>query len=456
MKYLGYIEVDIEIETKDIQTTLLLVVPDTPYHQTTPILLGTNVIRYFIEKIKEGSRRAGKTTYISKEWEIAYRCIVTDEKHQKSEEDGIVKSATTSTIVIPCNETKTILGKVHCVRGTCPTMMCIQTKKSTLPDGIEISPSLINLDAEDCVPVTLSNLTNQTVVIPPSASLCGLQQVERLEVQDFEDPPETDCGCIKLDLTETEKHLSQEELCKLKITLEKWNFLFSKDDLDLGQTDAVKHRIKLTDDHPFKQRFRRIPPAMFKELQQHLKQMLDSEVIRESHSPWASNIVPVRKKDGKIRFCIDYRQLNNRTVKDAYAIPRMEDILDVLHGKSWFSSIDLKSGYWQVEVDEPDKACTAFTVGPLGLYECNRLPFGLSNAPATFQRLIEHVLGDLNMSIAVVYLDDIIIFSNSYDEHLQHIEAVFEKIRRFGLKLNPSKMSVFPPEDQVPRAHCVI
>ena len=163
--------------------------------------------------------------------------------------------------------------------------------------------------------------------------------------------------------------------------------------------------------------------------------MLDIGVIRESRSPWASNIVPVRKKDGKIRFCIDFRQLNKRTVKDAYAIPRMEDTLDVLHGKMRYSCIDLKTGYWQVEMQEEDKACTAFTVGPLGLYECNRLPFGLTNTPATFQRMMENVLGNLNMTVALVYLDDIIIFSNSFQEHIQHIEAVFGRIKKFGLSL---------------------
>ena len=205
----------------------------------------------------------------------------------------------------------------------------------------------------------------------------------------------------------------------------------------------IRHGIQLTDTRPFKQKFRRIPPGMLDELQQHLKQMLNSEVIRPSHSPWASNIVPVRKPDGKIRFCIDFRQLNQRTVKDAYALPRIEDTLDLLHGMCLFSAINLKSGYWQVEMEEDHKPYTAFTVGPLGLWECNRLPFGLTNAPATFQRVMETILGDLNMKICVVYLDDIIIFSHSYEEHLQHLDAVFERIKQHGLKLNPSKCKFF-------------
>ena len=203
---------------------------------------------------------------------------------------------------------------------------------------------------------------------------------------------------------------------------------FSKNDLDMGRTNLVKHHIKLTDPIPFKEAYRRIPPQMYDEVKAHIQEMLDLGAIRPSNSPWASAIVLVRKKDGRLRFCIDLRRLNNRTVKDAYSLPKIESILDSLLGAKIFSTLDLKAGYWQVEMAEECKAYTAFTCGPLGFYECDTMPFGATNAPATFQRLMHDCLGDLNMRWCIVYLDDIIIFSDSKEEHLKRLEAVFQKL----------------------------
>ena len=171
--------------------------------------------------------------------------------------------------------------------------------------------------------------------------------------------------------------------------------------------------------------------------------MLDVRAIRHSNSPWASPVVLVRKKDGSLRFCIDLRKLNARTIKDAYSLPRIEDALDSLNGACIFTSLDLKSGYWQVELDEASIPLTAFTVGPLGFYECIRMPFGLTNAPATFQRLTESCLGDLHLEWCIIYLDDIIIFSKNPDDHLTWLRGVFECLAKAGLKLKPSKCEFF-------------
>ena len=236
--------------------------------------------------------------------------------------------------------------------------------------------------------------------------------------------------------TEEQKH-------RVKSVIEKYSFLFAMNSLDLGRTDLIKHQIKLKDYTPIKDRYRRIPPHQYEEVRKHLKEMLDIGAIRRSSSPWASPVVLVCKKDGSLRFCIDLSKLNARTVKDAYSLPRIEDALDSLNGACIFTSLDLKSGYWQVKLDKESIPLTAFTVGPLGFYECVRMPFGLTNAPATFQRLMESCLGELHLDWCIIYLDDIIIFSRTPNDHITRLEGVLEKLAKAGLKLKPSKCEFF-------------
>ena len=182
---------------------------------------------------------------------------------------------------------------------------------------------------------------------------------------------------------------------------------------------------------------------MYDDMRAHIQEMLDIGTICKLHNPWASAVVLVWKKDGGQRFCIDLRKLNNWTVKDAYLLPQIEKTLDSLQGSQWFSSLNLKFGYWQVKMDQESKPLTLFTVGPLGFYECERMPFGLTNAPATFQRLMETCLEDLNLHWCIIYLDDIIIFSKDLTSHFERPEAVFQKLEKAGLKLKPSKCELF-------------
>ena len=246
----------------------------------------------------------------------------------------------------------------------------------------------------------------------------------------------------QLDVTGSDSW-TENQKSKIKKVFEDYNDVFDLNPLELGRTSLVKHTIKVIDPKPFKERYRRIPPHQYEEVRKHLKEMEAVSEIRRSNSPWASPVVLVKKKDGSLHFCIDLQKLNARTIKDAYSLPRIEESLDCLNGASIFTSLDLKSGYWQVELDDESIPLTAFTVGPLGFYECVHMPFGLTNAPATFQCLMESCLREMHLNWCIIYLDDVIIFSKTPEEHIERLQAVLQKLRSAGLKLKPSKCEFF-------------
>ena len=184
--------------------------------------------------------------------------------------------------------------------------------------------------------------------------------------------------------------------------------------------------------------FYRVDPVKRELIQKEVKKMLDMGVIRRSKSPWSSPVVIVPKPDGTARFCIDYRKLNKITRKDNYPLPRIDDLLEAFRGCKWFTSLDLAAGYWQVLMKLEDIEKTAF-ITPDGTYEFLVMPFGLCNAPATFQRMMNLIFEDLLMRYIKVYLDDCNIHSQTFEKHLNHLEEVFNRLRKAGLKLKPSK-----------------
>ena len=171
-----------------------------------------------------------------------------------------------------------------------------------------------------------------------------------------------------------------------------------------------------------------------------LEEMLQQQIIRPSKSSFASPIVLVRKKDNTLRLCIDYRRLNDRTRKDSFPLPRIEETLEALHGAAYFTTLDLAHGYFQVVMAEDSVDKTAFRV-PWGLYEFERMPQGLTNSPSTFQRIMEYILGDMNLSEIVLYLDDVLVFSKTLDEHLNRLDRVLSRLRSHGLKVKGKKCS---------------
>ena len=230
-----------------------------------------------------------------------------------------------------------------------------------------------------------------------------------------------------------------EKLCSL---LEEYNDVFCLEEGERGETDLVEMHIDTGDASPRRQPVRRVPFAVRQEVARQLREMQDAQIIQPWSSPWASPIVLVRKKDGTLRYCIDYRDLNSVTKSDLYPLPRIDDLLDQLGKSRYFSTLDLAAGYWQIKVDVESREKTAF-ITRQGLFEFQVMPFGLTNAPAVFQRLMEKVLHDLNPEegpdFVEVYIDDVLIFSRTIDEHLEHLKQVLERLRSAGLKLKPTK-----------------
>jgi hypothetical protein len=447
LPYLGYIDVSIEIPSLHMTNDhcLLLVVPDTSYNNEVPVIIGTNIL--YPLKSNVSSKVIATPDNIS--WNRAFQCLAWQDR-QLSRNEGmlaLIKSVSNKTISIPCNRTMIIPGIVDSKVSANNCLAVMQhTARSMLPDGVEVVPLLVDYHANsnDILHVVLSNHTSSTITIPSKAIISQLQWCTNSMLPSTNSPgqpsndPTTKANFLSMfDIAGAA--VNDEQRKQLEYFINSQRSVFSLSEDSLGFTNLVQHKITLNDCTPFKQKHRRIPPAMYDELRQHLQTLLDTKVIKKSNSPWSSNIVIARKKNGDLRLCIDYRQLNLRTIKDSYALPRIEEVLDCLSGSKYFTVLDMKSGYHNIEVLEEHKSRTAFSVGALGLYEYERMPFGLTNAPATYQRLMEELFGDINHKECVIFLDDIVVYAPTFEEHLTRLKNVFGKIRESGMLLSPKK-----------------
>jgi hypothetical protein len=285
------------------------------------------------------------------------------------------------------------------------------------------------------IPVRMVNFTHETKVLP-----AGLQLGEGSEGTILETKTTSKSGSpgkpwIK-ELYNSIERKDSVQKTQLTRLFKKYEDVFAAHEFDLGRTSIVRHAIPLDDPSPVKLRPYRIPVALQAECEEHIQKMLKHSIIRRSVSAWGAPVVLVKKKDNSRRFCVDFRRLNNQTQKDVYPLPRIEEMIDKLAQSQFFTTLDLASGYWQIEVTEEDKPKTAFNTGT-GLYEFNVLPFGLTGAPATFQRTMDFLFMDV--CHVMVYIDDLIIFSTTFQEHLRDLEAVFKRLKQAGMKLKPTK-----------------
>ena len=232
--------------------------------------------------------------------------------------------------------------------------------------------------------------------------------------------------------------LSEDQRRQFSSLVTEYEDIFSKDSSDLGKSGLLEHAIDTGDCKPVKQPPRRVPPYQREVIDKQLDELLATGRVEPSQSPWSSPVVLARKHDGTYRMCIDFRKLNQSTKKDAIPLPRTDDLLEALGGAQWFSSLDLASGYWQMQVKEEDRPKTAFSTHR-GQFQWTVMPFGLTNGPASFTRLMNLALSGLTWTHCLVYLDDIIIWAPTFEDHIHRLRLVFDRIRAAGLKLKPSK-----------------
>ena len=306
--------------------------------------------------------------------------------------------------------------------------------------GLQIANGIIL--PKDNMQIQVANLSKSTITIPIDqklANMCRLN-INQLNTINQTTPTNTDDEKQaneqeeEIDLSKTDLNKNQTQ--RLQQLVEEYRDVFSNKP---GKTAKLKHQINIKEGtRPINAPPYRCAPNRRKIIEDNINEMLKEHIITPSNSPWASPVVLAPKKNGSLRFCIDYRKLNAVSIRDAYPIPRVDDTLDALGEAKFISTIDLRSGYWQVEMDPDSQAMTAF-ISHKGLYEFNVMPYGLMNAPATFQRLMDIVLAGLKWQCCLVYIDDVIIYSNTFDQHIKDLTAVFDALRNANLTLKVSK-----------------
>ena len=331
-----------------------------------------------------------------------------------------------------------------CIEGLCEDNSCFMVPRS------------VN-SLNDCkTGIMCANVTNKSIILHPNQKLGIFTPVEIPEPRDVHSINENmssrdalETGDIStnilqlFDLSSTDLTAQQKQL--VYSLLERHSGVVGESELDLGLTHTIEHKIIIDNTGPIKQRYRRFPGPLREEIQVEVDKLLSRGIIEPSQSAWSSPLVPVRKKTGQLRLCIDYRMVNAHTRKDSYPLPHLGDAISRFKDMKYFSSLDLLSGYHQIAMEDESREVTAFSTGE-NLYQYRRMPFGVTNGPASFSRLMNIVLSGIPFHIAQAYLDDILVAGSTFEEHYSNLGMVFDRLAQHGLKLSAEKCALFRSE----------
>ena len=478
----GYVIVNLQVDAanKYNEDAIAVVIPDaSKFASRVPMILGTCTLGRVVEAMKESELES-----LTPQWDMvryARELVVktgrvewktAGSQCRKATVEGAdeVLTAWRGELLEPY-ATYQIKAKIKARATGAGQYVLIHTLphgESKLPIGVEVRDTYTRVQqGKGTISVVVQNMTPNPVFVPKGTTLARLTEAQvmpkpnvtdevlkKLEEIDTQEgnkvltltrPERVQKLMEDLDLQGLDSHDGEVRRQAYEL-FEEYQDIFALEPGEIGCCDLAEHRIRLNKDEPFKERYRPINPRHQEEVRDHIQKMLRAGAIKPSNSPWSNAVVLVRKKDGDLRFCIDFRRLNAITKKDSFPLPRIQEAIEFLSGARVFSCIDLNSGFWQIPMEEESKPYTAFTVGSYGFYQFERMPFGLCNAPATFQRCMQECLGELNLNYCLIYMDDIVVYARTLQDHLYRLRRVFDRFREHRLKLKPSKCAFFKEE----------